>query len=140
MKALVDTSVLIAALFQGQAHHEVCARLLEKGGLGLYQHAVPETFSILTGGRLPERVGPAQAVQLVETALGCFDKVITLTPAEMVKALGESERRGVRGGAIYDYLHLVAAKKAEVTRLYTLNIRHFLAFHEASDPAIFHPE
>jgi predicted thioesterase len=31
----------------------------------------------------------------------------------------------VRGGAVYDYLHLLAAGKASASVLYTLNVRHF---------------
>jgi hypothetical protein len=51
----------------------------------------------------------------------------------------EAESRGVRGGAIFDYLHLVAARKAKVQKLYTLNVSNFVAFHRAGDPEILSP-
>ena len=66
-------------------------------------------------------------------------EVVTLTPAEMLKAMRESQPRGVRGGAIFDYLHLVAARKARAKRLYTLNVANFRSFHRSGDPDVLHP-
>ena len=45
----------------------------------------------------------------------------------------------VRGGAVYDYLHLVAARKAGVERIVTLDLRHFRALARAGDPRIEGP-
>jgi hypothetical protein len=45
----------------------------------------------------------------------------------------------LRSGAIYDYLHLVAARKAGAARLYTLNVSDFRSFHRPGDPEIVHP-
>ncbi len=57
----------------------------------------------------------------------------------MLRAMPEAELRGVRGGAIFDYLHLVATRKAKAGRLYTLNVAHFHAFYRPSDPVVLHP-
>jgi hypothetical protein len=51
----------------------------------------------------------------------------------------ETEARGVRGGAVFDYLHLAAARKAKAARFYTLNVSHFRSFHRPGDPEIVHP-
>ena len=53
--------------------------------------------------------------------------------------MGESQSRGVRGGAIHDYLHLVAARKVGAQRFYTLNVSDFQSFHRQGDPEIVHP-
>jgi hypothetical protein len=45
----------------------------------------------------------------------------------------------VRGGGIYDYLHLVAARKAKAARIYTLNLSNFRAIYRPGDPEIVHP-
>ena len=66
-------------------------------------------------------------------------EVVTLTPTEMLRAMRESHARGVRGGAIFDYLHLVAARKAKARRLYTLNVSNFRSFHRPGDPDVLHP-
>jgi predicted nucleic acid-binding protein len=39
----------------------------------------------------------------------------------------ECATSGWTGGAIYDALHIRAAKKARCERLYTFNVRHFRA-------------
>ncbi len=79
------------------------------------------------------------AAELIGKSLLPFVEVVSITAVETMKALRECESRGIRGGAIYDYLHLVAARKARATRLFTLNIRHFQAFHRSGDPEIVHP-
>jgi hypothetical protein len=62
-----------------------------------------------------------------------------LSISETIRAMHEVQSRGVRGGGIYDYLHLVAARKAKARRIYTLNVSDFRAFYRAGDPVIAHP-
>lgn len=57
----------------------------------------------------------------------------------MLAAMREAESRGVRGGAIFDYLHLAAARHAGAQRFYTLNVSNFRAFYREGDPEIVHP-
>jgi len=64
---------------------------------------------------------------------------IFLSETELLDAYAESESRGVRGGAIYDFLHLVAARKAGADRMETLNTTDFQAFWRPGDPSIAHP-
>ena len=138
MNALIDTSVLVAAMVASEDHHQRCNKLLDSAGLGMFAHGLAETFSTLTGGR-KFRMPAALASSLLEQDyVPCFEAV-TLTPMEMLRAMREAEPRGVRGGAIFDYLHLCAARKAKVPKLYTLNISNFLAFHRAGDPEIVSP-
>ena len=141
MSIALDSSVLVAALVPEQDFHLECRQLLkkEKKCVG-YSHACVETFNTLTGGRLGIRVRASEA----ETYLSLmFDELISpfaLSPREILKAFGSAESRGVRGGAIYDYLHLVAARKAKADELVTLNLRDFRSFWRPGDPVIRHPE
>jgi hypothetical protein len=73
-----------------------------------------------------------------EDYLPCL-AITSLTPTEIVRAMREAESHGVRGGGIFDYLHLVAARKARAARLCTLNVSNVRAFHRAGDPEIVHP-
>ena len=66
-------------------------------------------------------------------------EVISLTSTETLRAMREAQPRGVRGGAIFDYLLLVAARKARAKRLYTLNVANFRSFHRPGDPDVLHP-
>jgi predicted nucleic acid-binding protein len=133
---LLDTSVILASLDADEPHHAACDKLLAGGGHQVYVHALAETFAILTGGRHARRLPPAQAAQLIEDSVLPFVQIVHLTGRETMSALAQSERRGARGGAIYDLLHLWAARKAGAQALLTLDLRDFQALAMAGDPEI----
>jgi predicted nucleic acid-binding protein len=135
----IDTSVLVAAMIQSEAFHTPCRALVVSGKPNMYTHGLAETFSTLTGGRKAYRLSAALVTELLEDHFVPRLTVVTLTPAETLRAMREAEARGVRGGAIFDFLHLVAARKAKVRRLYTLNVSNFRSFYRSGDPEIVHP-
>jgi hypothetical protein len=112
--------------------------LLDRGSVGLNAHGLAEAFSTLTGGR-KFRLNPKQAAEILEREYAPALHVVTLSAGETLRALRDCGPRGVQGGAIFDYLHLVAARKARAAALYTLNVSHFRAFRRAGDPEIIHP-
>ncbi len=136
MTALLDTSVILASLDPDESSHEHCDRLISGGGHWINVHALSESFSILTGGRMKRRVKAAVATRLLKESVLPFVRTLTLNEKEIMSALADSEIRGVRGGAVYDYLHLIAARKANVDRLITLDSRNFLALCKPGDPEI----
>ena len=135
----IDTSVLVAAIVADEDCHEECDRLLDAGPLGILTHGLVETFSTLTGGRRAFRMSADAAVTVMEEDYLPSLEAVSLTPSETLRAMRECQPRGVRGGAIFDYLHLVAARKAKAKRLYTLNLSHFRAFQRPGDPEVLHP-
>lgn len=139
MRRFLDTSVLLASLDPDEPQHAVCDRLVAEGGHGIYVHALAETFSILTGGRHGRRLGAALASRLIHDSLLPFVRTETLSGPEMALALAECETRGVRGGAVYDWLHLAAARKAAAEVLVTLDQRSFQALARPADPRIEAP-
>ncbi len=136
MSRCLDTSVLLASLDADEPHHVACDRLISAGGHTVYVHALAETFSILTGGRQGRRLSAATAAQLIEHSVLPFVHVQALSGKDLVAALAECEARGVRGGAIYDWLHLAAARKAGAEALVTLDARDFQALSRPGDPRI----
>lgn len=138
MSVAIDTSVLVAAIVAEEEFQPECASLLDAGKALLYSHGVSEAFSTLTGGRRFRIAASVVSALLGEDYVPSLE-VITLSPREVLRALSEAEPRGVRGGAIFDYLHLVAARKAKAEVFYTLNVSDFLAFHRPGDPQILHP-
>ncbi len=136
MSRCLDTSVLLASLDADEPHHAACDRLISAGGHIVYVHALAETFSILTGGRQGRRLSAATAAQLIEHSVLPFVQVQALSGKDVVAALAECEARGVRGGAIYDWLHLAAARKAGAEALVTLDARDFQALSRPGDPRI----
>jgi predicted nucleic acid-binding protein len=138
MTHYLDSSVLVAALVEDEPRHEACLRLFRKKNAVTWVHALTETFATLTGGRLGLRASPATAALLIN-AMAPRLRLIELDAADTLAAINDAESVGVRGGAIYDYLHLFAARKVSATEIHTLNGRHFSALAGKSGPRIAIP-
>lgn len=134
----IDTSVLVAAMIESENNHEACRELILNHPTAIYSHGIVETFATLTGGREPFRTTPEIAASLIQGFLSRV-RVVTLSPALITDSIQDSQSRGVRGGAMYDFLHLVAAREIGLTRFCTLNMSHFEAFHRGGDPMVIHP-
>jgi predicted nucleic acid-binding protein len=139
VNAFLDTSVVLASLDPDESHHLACDRLIAAGGHRLYVHALAETFSILTGGHQGRRLGPAAAARLIEQSVLPYVQAVALEGSAMAAALAECEKRGVRGGAVYDWLHLASARAVGAEVLYTLNLRDFQALSVPGDPRVEMP-
>jgi predicted nucleic acid-binding protein len=48
-----------------------------------------------------------------------------LVASDVLKALKEARKKGVRGGRVHDYLHAVAAEKSGARKLLTLDKNDF---------------
>jgi predicted nucleic acid-binding protein len=139
LSGFLDTSVVLASLDPDEARHAVCDRIVSVGGHKLFAHALAETFSILTSGRQGRRLSAATATRLIEQSVLPYAQAQTLTGKDTLAALAECEARGVRGGAVYDWLHLAAARKAGAEVFYTLDLRDFQALARPGDPRIEMP-
>jgi predicted nucleic acid-binding protein len=139
MKSALDSSVIVSALCAGDPDHDACRKVLLSARHSVLAHAFTETFSTLTGGRLGFRVPASDAASLLRQQVAPKLRNVQLDADDLLAAFEQAEARGVRGGAIYDYLHLVAARKAGAKRFYTLNLSDFLSFHRPGDPEILSP-
>ena len=135
----LDTSVLVGALLASSDRHHACRELLLKGGAKVHSHAFAELFSTLTGGRLPLRTTPDEAADLIRHQVAVRVAPIELSTVEILALLQGAQARGVRGGAVYDFLHLGAAAKAGVTTFYTLNLADFRSMWRPGDLEIAEP-
>ncbi len=136
MSALLDSSVLVAALASDELKHAECLTRLLTGGNCIYSHALLETFSTLTGGKLGVRVTADFAVRMLSESVLPRVTVIELSYVEIIQALGVAQSRGIRGGGVYDYMHLVAAKKANASVIHTLNTDDFMHLRRGDDPEV----
>lgn len=134
MSAFLDTSVVLASLDPDEAHHAAYDRIVSAGGHKVFVHAPAETLSILTGGRQGRRLSAATAKRLIEQSVLPYAQA--LSGKGMLAALAECESRGVRGGAIYDWLHLAAARRAGAEVFFTLELRDFQSLARPGDPRI----
>lgn len=119
MKRYWDSSALIDAIHDARIE----AMALEPGQ-STRTHTLAETFSTLTGGRLPVKYVADDAAALIEEITSGFS-FVELSVSEIKSALRQAESKGVRGGRVHDWLHAVAAKKAGVQELLTDNCSDF---------------
>jgi predicted nucleic acid-binding protein len=139
MSYLIDSSVLVAALVPSEEWHLESKAILEQPGGAVYLHALNETFASLTGGGLGFRADADIAANLIRQQVADRLEVIVLDAQETTEALAQARRhgvRGVRGGGVYDYTHLIAARKAGAAAIVTLNIGDFNAVVRAGDPPV----
>lgn len=131
MKVLLDTSVLVAASVAEHPDHARCLRWLGLARAGeielvLASHSLVECYSVLTRLPIQPRISPAEAQRLLAENVLPHAKVVALSAHETVRHLADSAGQEIGGGAIYDSLIVRTAEKAEVDRIVTLNLTHFL--------------
>jgi len=130
MSALLDTSVLVAALVAELPEHEEAAAVFREAlsgepSLHVSTHALAELYAVLTTLPLSPRISPGQAAELIRRNVLAKTRVISLGANDYEAVIDRMTRLGLSGGAIYDALHVHAAEKAQVNRLYTFNGRDF---------------
>ncbi len=113
MKAYWDSSALIKAYADKGLHD----RLVSERGI-TRTHTLAEIFSTLTGGRMVRRLD-AEAALVVLDKLARHLDFLDLDSQEVMSALKQAGKRGVRGGRVHDYLHGVAADKSGASALVT---------------------
>jgi predicted nucleic acid-binding protein len=139
MKSVLDTSVLVSALVESELFHRECKALVLAEPFGIYSHGLVETFNTMTSGKIRPRPSAADVARVLRHSVRPRASILSLSEEDLLSSFDEAEARGVRGGAVFDYLHLVTARRHGVPRLYTLNLRHFESFWRPGDPEIVHP-
>ena len=133
MKALLDTSVLVAGLLSAHPSrdfHNRALPLLERARSAKFEyfvslHTVAELYRVLTGMSPPYTISPRDARQLLEDNIFTCASIIQLSIADYKHVINRQSELGIRSGAILDALIVQAAQKAKVDRLYTFNLKHF---------------
>ncbi|MBO3460040.1 PIN domain-containing protein [Aetokthonos hydrillicola Thurmond2011] len=134
VKALFDTSVLIAALWTNHPKHSGCTALVKKVKLGNLQgiictHTLAELYSVLTRLPIKPPVSPKLAQQLINENLAEFE-VISLSAQDYESVINKMVTLNLTGGAIYDALIAQIILKTEIDQLLTLNPNHFIRLGE----------
>jgi predicted nucleic acid-binding protein len=127
VKALLDTSVLVASVLESDRRHEASHKLvmqLASHEASCAAHSLAEFYATLTGMNPPHRLRPEHAELILnqfKTNLDC----ITLTADEVFLAIQRTAALKLPGGIIYDALILACARKVHAERIYTWNPKHF---------------
>lgn len=130
MKALFDTSVLVAAFVAAHPEHPRAFPWLQRVRSGevklvLCAHTLAELYSILTSLPMRPRLAPPVVQQILEELIAVAASVIELTVSDYLKVTARMVEKGLSGGTVYDGLIAHAAQEAGVDRLITLNERDF---------------
>lgn len=130
MKVFLDTNVLVSAVVKQHVFHERSFPVLDRVQAGkdegfVSAHGLAEMYSVLTNLPPPYRHTPEQALLSIEENVLKHFKTVALIGSEYAALIREAVGFQVQGGKIYDALLLKAASKADVNRVYTLNLKHF---------------
>ena len=129
MRRYFDASASVAAMVAEEEHHTAAFNALaESADAFTSTQALAETFATLTSGRLDIQLTPKEAMQVMDANVVRRLEVMELTLADYVQAMQRSQAAGARGGAIYDLLHLQAARRGKAQRILTMNVGHFQTF------------
>ena len=74
---------------------------------------------------LPRRISSEEALRLIDESVRKRLEIISLDQADYLEAIAAVAKLGLTSGIVHDALHVVAAKKASCSRIYTNNLDHF---------------
>lgn len=127
-----DSSVLVAAAVKGHGHHVRALAALDEMMVKKHQgylsaHGLAEVYAVLTRTPFRPPIYPSEAWQILETSFLRNLRMVALSPKEHQQVVRDCAVAGWAGGRVYDALHLRSAQKAKCDRLYTFNVRDFVA-------------
>jgi toxin-antitoxin system PIN domain toxin len=132
--ALVDTNVLVAALYKDDEHHGEAKALIDaaqdgRAALCLTSQVLAEFYSVVTGPRVLNPLTAAEARGEVLKYLSVPTIVMLPAPVDVARRWVDlAASRPVTRGRVFD-LQLVATMLANgVSRIYTLNRKDFEVF------------
>lgn len=131
MKALLDTSTLVAALVEGHEAHDRAFPWLERAyrreieGM-VAAHTLAELYAILTRLPVKPRLSAARSWQIIQQDILTSLEVVALSSEDYRAVLAHLSQEEIVGGVVYDALIAQAALKAGVDVLVTLNPKDFL--------------
>jgi predicted nucleic acid-binding protein len=126
MNIFCDTTVLVAASLQAHPHHTAAKAALERICRGddagfTSGHCLAEMFSVLSRMPTVPKLRPQDVLAILETNIIPHFTLLVLAPADYPQAIRDLAAKRLGGGRIYDLLHLTAARKQAVDRIYTFN-------------------
>jgi predicted nucleic acid-binding protein len=144
MKALFDTSVLIAGTLKTHPHHAACRPWLVAAKTGLVEmvvcnHSLAEYYRVVS--ILPQQpiISTAALWRMIEDSILQWAALVELTSDDYLECLAQASQAGYRSGIIYDALIVRAAVNARVDRLLTINLQHFQRIWPYDPDAIINP-
>jgi predicted nucleic acid-binding protein len=134
-RSLVDTNVLVYALFPSAPQHGASRALLDRAkdpatGFHVFSQILAEFFAVVTN---PKRVSPAktpeEALQAIEQFLTLPGLAVLPLPADAVtRWVALVRTRPVRGGEVFDAQAAARMLAHGIDTVYTYNLSDFQGF------------
>ncbi|HEX5718579.1 MAG TPA: PIN domain-containing protein [Thermoanaerobaculia bacterium] len=145
MRALFDTSVLVAAVVQAHSMHAKALPWLMRAQdrdlqLVLSAHSLAELYASLTRLPVSPRITPDRASKIIDGVIAAADEIVPLSPEDYTSTIQRISGMGLAGGIVYDALIACAAGKARVERLITFNASHFRRVWPEGEPLLVTPD
>ena len=126
MNVFCDTTVFVAASLQAHPHYSTAKATLERICLGTDAgftsgHCLAETFSVLSRIPTSPKLTARDVLAILETNIIAHFNLLVLESADYPQVVRDLGGKGLGGGRIYDFLHLTAARKHTLDRIYTFN-------------------
>lgn len=143
-QVIFDTSVITASSFTGHVHFEFAFPWIEfvkekRLTAFISTHCMAEVYSNITTAPYQPIYPPHLAYKKVkEIALSLF-KVVEFSSKDYCQAMERVARFSLKGGAIYDTLHVQAALKKKLDALITFNVKDFTRLVQPEELQIINP-
>ena len=86
----------------------------------------------MTGGRLGFRCDADDVAAMIRQLVSDLE-IVNLSQAQILDFMDQAKAKGIRGGAIYDFLHACAAVENECDTVFTLNLSDFRGLFDRLD-------
>jgi predicted nucleic acid-binding protein len=141
MQEFFDTSVLVAAFWNGHVHHvpslkRFAAAERKHSACGI--HSLAEVYSVMTTLPVKPMIPPEQAMLFAEEVRNRLT-LVSLSAEEYFAAIQDASSSGFTGGRIYDSLLLACASKCKAQAVYTWNLKHYQSLAPGLAPRIQAP-
>lgn len=130
MKALLDTSTLIASIIESHPKHVYALSWLRRAKNKEFEaivsaHSLLEIYSVFTVAPFKPKISPEIAKKLIDTNIINNCKIITLSANEYLSLIDSLSSQDFKGGIVYDALIQVCAEKSKVDKIITANAKDF---------------
>lgn len=145
MKALLDTSTLIAAMLPDHVHHAQALPWLSQAKSGSFEfvcsgHSLAEIYAVLTRLRRTPAIGPDEALRLIEENVTSHAQVYSLSSDEYGLLIESLAKNRITGGAVYDAIIARVGELTSVDYLVTWNVADFQRVWPAGAARIVSPQ
>lgn len=145
MRALLDTSTLVAAMLPDHVHHAHALPWLARAKDGAFEficsaHTLAEIYAVLTRLRRVPPIRPADAWDLIRENVTTHAQVYSLSAAEYAVLVEDLARVGIMGAAVYDAVIARVGELTAVDFLVTLNVADFQRVWPAGAGRIVSPQ